>query len=77
MMHRYEVRLPYALSDTLAAAFPEYELVQVAPAQTLLVGELRDQTDLHALLARIADLGLEIAEFRQDNWPFDDRQFDG
>ncbi|SOC88181.1 hypothetical protein SAMN05660766_1879 [Curtobacterium sp. 314Chir4.1] len=65
-MRRYEVRLPYARSDTLAAAFPEFEVVQVAPAQTLLVGTLHDQVELHALLARIADLGLEISEIRQD-----------
>ena len=64
-MSRYEVRLPYASSDTIAAAFPEFDVVQVAPAQTLLVGTLRDQTELHALLARLADLGLEISEIRQ------------
>ena len=65
-MSRYEVRLPYASSPTLEAAFPEFELVQVAPAQTLLIGTLEDQTALHALLARIAELGLEIAELRQE-----------
>jgi hypothetical protein len=63
-MSRYEVRLPYALSDTLAAAFPEFDLVQIGPAETLLVGDLSDQTELHGLIARIADLGLDIAELR-------------
>ncbi|WP_420364566.1 hypothetical protein AAEP80_11905 [Curtobacterium sp. L3-7] len=65
-MSRYEIRLPYAWSDTLAAAFPEFDLVQIGPAETLLFGELHDQTELHTLLARIADLGLEIAELRHD-----------
>lgn len=65
-MHRYEVRLPYATSRTLEAAFPGFTVVQVAPAQTLVAGELRDQSELHALLARIADLGLDIVEVRQD-----------
>jgi hypothetical protein len=63
---RYEIRLPYALSDRLAAAFPEMEAVQIAPATTILIGTLRDQTELHGLLARIADMGLEILEIRQD-----------
>lgn len=65
-MKRYEIRLPYALSDRLAAAFPEMEAVQIAPATTILIGTLRDQTELHGLLARIADMGLEILEIRQD-----------
>ena len=65
-MKRYEIRLPYALTDRLAAAFPEMEAMQIAPATTILVGTLRDQTQLHGLLARIADMGLEIIEVRQD-----------
>ncbi|MEG8036625.1 MULTISPECIES: hypothetical protein [unclassified Curtobacterium] len=64
-MSRYEVRLPYAMSETLVAAFPEFSLVQIGPGETLLVGDLSDQTQLHGLLARIADLGLDIAELRQ------------
>jgi len=39
--------------------------VQIAPDETLLIGELRDQSELHGLLARIGDLGLDIAEVRQ------------
>lgn len=65
-MQRYEIRLPYASSETLAAAFPGFEVVQVAPGQTLLTGALRDQSELHGLLARIADLGLEIIEVRRE-----------
>ena len=65
-MKRYEIRLPYALSERLAAAFPEMEAVQIAPATTILIGILHDQTELHGLLARIADMGLEILEVRQD-----------
>ncbi|MGN6198145.1 hypothetical protein [Humibacter sp.] len=65
-MKRYEIRLPYAFSERLAAAFPEMDAVQIAPSMTILVGNLRDQTQLHGLLARIADMGLEILEVRQD-----------
>ena len=46
-MKRYEIRLPYAFSERLAAAFPEMDAVQIAPSTTILVGTLRDQTQLH------------------------------
>jgi hypothetical protein len=62
---RYEIRLPYALSENLAEAFPELTAIQVAPASTMLVGELRDQSDLQGVLARIADMGLDITEVRR------------
>ena len=68
-MRRYEIRLPYALSDTLAAAFPEMEAVQIAPSMTMLIGILRDQAELHTLLGRIADMGLDIVEVRQEPGP--------
>ncbi|GAA4375655.1 hypothetical protein [Paeniglutamicibacter cryotolerans] len=61
-MKRYEIRLPYALSATLAAAFPEFDAVQLAPSTTVLTGMLHDQAELHGILTRIADMGLEIAE---------------
>lgn len=64
-MKRYEIRLPYATSETLAAAFPEMEAVQIGPSMTMLIGPLQDQTELHGLLARIAEMGMEITEVRQ------------
>jgi hypothetical protein len=64
-MQRYEIRLPYALSENLAAAFPEMEAVQLTPKSTVLIGFLKDQAELYGLLARIADMGLEIIEVRQ------------
>jgi hypothetical protein len=64
-VQRYEIRLPYALSDNLVQAFPEMEAVRLTTKSTMLIGMLRDQTELHGLLARIADMGLEITEVRQ------------
>jgi hypothetical protein len=64
-MKRYEFRVPCALSDTLAAAFPELDAVQIGPATTMLTGEIRDQSELHGMIARIGDLGLELLEVRQ------------
>ncbi|MFK0400864.1 hypothetical protein ACIQTT_00890 [Microbacterium sp. NPDC090225] len=62
---QYEIRLPYARSDTLAAAFPELEAVQIDRSTTLLSGPIRDQAELHGLLMRIAGMGLEITEVRR------------
>lgn len=62
---RYEIRLPYSRSDTLAAAFPEMEAVAMGLDTTVLVGVLRDQSELHSLLARIAEMGLDVTEIRQ------------
>lgn len=64
-MKRYEIRVPYAFSETLAAAFPEMEAVSIGESSTMLIGTLHDQTELHGLLARIAEMGMEITEVRQ------------
>lgn len=64
-MKRYEIRVPYAMTETLAAAFPEMEAVPIGPSMTMLIGMLQDQTELHGLLARIAEMGMEITEVRQ------------
>jgi hypothetical protein len=47
------------LSSRLAAAFDEMTLVRRTGA-TELVGEIADQAQLHGLLSRIRDLGLEL-----------------
>ena len=65
-MTTYEIRLPYALSPNLAAAFPEMDAVQLGAATTILSGPLHDQSELHGLLARCSDMGLEITEVRQE-----------
>ena len=47
------------LSNRLAAAFDGMTLVRCTGA-TELVGEITDQAQLHGLLSRIRDLGLEL-----------------
>lgn len=64
MESRYEIRIHCALSETISAAFPDFEAVQISPSSTMLVGPVRDQADLHGILARLADLGIEITEIR-------------
>jgi hypothetical protein len=47
------------LSERLARAFEGVTLVR-HPGRTELVGEIADQAELHGLLVRIRDLGLEL-----------------
>lgn len=61
---QYEIRIACALSDTIRAAFPELEAVQLSPTSTVLSGLIRDQSELHGLVARLGDLGIEITEIR-------------
>jgi hypothetical protein len=55
----YEIVLPHARSERLVAAFPEFACRDDID-RLVMRGELRDQTELHSVLARVADLGLEI-----------------
>ena len=64
-MVTYEIVLPHARSDRLAAAFPEFDCAGVSRERTVLVGELHDQAELHSVLARLADLGLELDQVRR------------
>jgi hypothetical protein len=48
-----------SLSNRLAKAFEGMTLVR-HPGRTELVGEIIDQAQLHGLLVRIRDLGLEL-----------------
>ena len=47
------------LSPRLAAAFDGMTLEE-RPGRTVLVGRLADQAQLHGLLSRVRDLGLEL-----------------
>jgi hypothetical protein len=47
------------LTPRLAAAF-EGMTLETAPRRSILSGELADQAQLHGLLTRIRDLGLEL-----------------
>jgi hypothetical protein len=60
----YEIRIKGRLSDSLCGAFEEFTSA-VKPAETVMRGELRDQSELHGLLDRIQSLGLELIEVRR------------
>ena len=61
------------LSDRLAAAFDGMSLVRRRGA-TVLVGEVADHAQLHGLLSRIRDLGLELASITVDEAEPTDRE---
>ncbi|MGH2714482.1 MAG: hypothetical protein ACRDM7_11470 [Thermoleophilaceae bacterium] len=66
----YEIRIKGRLSDSLTGVFEDFTS-SVRPAETIMRGELRDQSELHGLLDRIQSLGLELIEVRQLNRPRD------
>lgn len=56
---RILIKVRGRLSNRLAAAFDGMTLVPCS-GSTQLVGEIADQAQLHGLLSRIRDLGLEL-----------------
>jgi len=62
----YEIRIKGRLSDALNESFEDFSC-SVKPAETVMRGELRDQSELYGLLDRIQSLGLELIEVRKLN----------
>jgi hypothetical protein len=60
----YEIRIKGRLSDSLTGAFEDFTAA-LEPAETVMRGELRDQSELHGVLDRIQSLGLELIEVRR------------
>lgn len=60
----YEFRIKGRLSDTLCGEFEDFTAA-VQPAETVMRGKVRDQSELHGLLERIQSLGLELLEVRR------------
>jgi hypothetical protein len=61
---QYEIRVRGLLSDRLLSAFPEMH-ARIRDHETVLTGELLDQSALHGVLGRIEALGLELLEVRR------------
>jgi hypothetical protein len=60
----YEIRIKGRLSDSVCHAFEDFTAA-VQPAETVMRGPVRDQSELQGLLARIQSLGLELIEVRR------------
>jgi hypothetical protein len=56
---RYEIVVKDRLSTRFSEAFPGVEL-ETRPGQTVLRGEFTDQSQLHGLLDRLQDFGIEL-----------------
>jgi hypothetical protein len=60
----YEIRIKGRLSDTATSAFEQFTAT-VKPAETVMRGEVRDQSELYGLLDQIQALGLDLIEVRR------------
>jgi hypothetical protein len=61
---RYEICVRGSLGETIRSAFPALR-AQAHGQDTVLTGPLRDQSELHGVLAEIEALGLELLEVRR------------
>jgi hypothetical protein len=60
---QYEIRVNGRLSDEFADRLGLH--ADVHPVETTLHGEVRDGVELHTLLDKLEELGLEVVEFRR------------
>jgi hypothetical protein len=60
----YEIRIRGRVSRELLDSF-EGMSSDLEPVETVLHGPVRDQAELHGLIARIQALGLELLELRR------------
>jgi hypothetical protein len=61
---RYELRLKGCLSERARSAFCTMH-VQDLPPQTIVFGELDDESDLRDLLALCSSMGLEVVSLHR------------
>jgi hypothetical protein len=61
---RYEIRIRGQLSPPVLLAFPALH-AETQGGDTLLRGDLPDQSALYGALAHMEDLGLELLELRR------------
>jgi hypothetical protein len=61
---QYEIRVSGAVGKSLLSRFEGFES-EIEPAETILRGEVTDQSALHGLLEQIQGLGLELVGVRR------------
>lgn len=64
MTHCYEFRVAGLLSERARAAFPDMS-VSHAPPETIILGDVEDESHLHGVLAMIQNLGLRVVSVHQ------------
>jgi hypothetical protein len=60
----YEIRLKGHLDERRLHHFEGFEAVLLPNGETLLTGQIIDQSALHGILARIRDMGIPLLEVR-------------
>lgn len=65
MMERYRIELQSVLNSNWADWLGDLEITNTAQGNTVLVGEVVDQSALHGLLARIRDLGVPLVSIQR------------
>jgi hypothetical protein len=63
-VHTYQIRIKGHISDSWASWFEGLTLRREENGDTVLSGELPDQTALHGVLMIIRDLGLTLVEVK-------------
>ena len=61
---RYMFRVSGLLSDRSRAAFPDMAVFD-APPETIILGDVLDESHLHGVLALIQDLGLHVVSVHE------------
>ncbi|MGQ0577091.1 MAG: hypothetical protein ACT4RN_23245 [Pseudonocardia sp.] len=61
---RFEFRVAGQPSEHTRAAFPDMTVVESAP-ETIILGEVEDDSHLHGVLALIQDLGLRVVSMHE------------
>jgi hypothetical protein len=56
---RYEFRVDGSLSEEAQAAFPDMRIFE-APRETVIVGEVVDDSHLHGIMAQLQTLGITV-----------------
>jgi len=56
-LSRYEIRVQGALDARWSSGFDGLKVRHRAPDETTLTGPIRDQSELHGVLANVRDLG--------------------
>jgi len=60
----YEIRVTGAFSRGMVDEFAEFTTA-VRPSETVIRGEIRDQSELHGVLDRLQRLGLHLVEVKR------------
>jgi hypothetical protein len=61
---RYEFRVAGLVSQRSRCAFPDMTVVD-APPETIIIGEVQDESHLHGVLALIQSLGLRVVSLHE------------